>query len=464
MPGLAIRLGAVALFERGMRFTHPFRFGVARVEAAPQAFARVEILSEGGEAVGAAAEMMMPKWFDKNPAKSPEDTVADLRASLLHAAALYREAGAGARTPFGLHAECLPGQVAWARARGLPALVAAYGPALIDRAILDGALRLAGTGLAEGLRSNLPGLDTRLTPDLPQDALDAVLARIAPLPAVALRHTIGLADDLDALDALLARSRPGFLKIKLSGAVGPDRARLAAILGLAARRVPDFRASLDANEGYDAAGLAALGDALTRDPALARHRDALLWIEQPLDRGATFSGPLAPLPLPAIIDEADGDYDAFPRALALGYRGTSIKGCKGVYKAILNAARAEVAGAIVSAEDLTCQAGLAVEQDTALAACLGIGHAERNGHHYVDGFGPAPAAEAAAFRAALPEFYAAFPGPGRAGAPSLPTAALLSGPGLSAGARPDWRAMTPLAPSPLAPSPLAPSAPQETAP
>ena len=41
-----------------------------------------------------------------------------------------------------------------------------------------------------------------------------------------------------------------------------------------------------------------------------------------------------------IIDEADGDYGAFPRAASLGYRGVSSKSCKGLYKSLLNAARA----------------------------------------------------------------------------------------------------------------------------
>lgn len=455
MAGLEVLLGEVALFARPMRFTHPFRFGVARVEAAPQAFVRVEVAAGAKQAIGAAAEMMMPKWFDKDAAKSPDDTVADLQASLVHAAALYRECGRVPRTAFWLHAEVYERQSAWARERDLPALVAAYGPAVIDRAILDAVLRLSGLGLAAGLRANVAGLDGRLTPDLPQKALAEFLDRIAPVGAVALRHTVGLGDDLGDLDRLLARTRPRYLKLKLSGDVEADRARLAGILAIALRQVPDFRASLDANEGYDANGLAALVDALRADAGLAALRERLLWIEQPLDRRATFASPLGEVAeaVPVIIDEADGEYDSFPRARALGYRGTSIKGCKGVYKSVLNAARAfawttERPGspAVVSAEDLTCQAGLAVEQDTAIAACLGITHAERNGHHYVEGFGPAPAAEAAAFREALPDFYAAFPSAKSDGSAALPTGALLAGVGFTAGARPDWDAMEPLAP------------------
>ena len=49
--------------------------------------------------------------------------------------------------------------------------------------------------------------------------------------------------------------------------------------------------------------------------------------------------------------------------------------------------------------------GLAVQQDTLLAASLGVTHIERNGHHYVDGFGRAPAAEEGMFADAHPGFY-----------------------------------------------------------
>ena len=47
-----------------------------------------------------------------------------------------------------------------------------------------------------------------------------------------------------------------------------------------------------------------------------------------------------------------------------------------------------------------------MQQDLALGALIGVTHAERNGHHYVDGFGDTPADEANAFLAAHPDLYA----------------------------------------------------------
>ena len=37
-----------------------------------------------------------------------------------------------------------------------------------------------------------------------------------------------------------------------------------------------------------------------------------------------------------IIDESDGDLDAFKSAVKLGYRGVSTKNCKGIFKSFLN--------------------------------------------------------------------------------------------------------------------------------
>src|SRR5574339_507586 len=90
----------VDLFERDVRLRMPFRFGIVTLTEAPQAFARVRIrLENGGEAEGAAAEMLVPKWFDKNPALSNEDNFDQLRSSLTVARGVY--AAGGASTAYG---------------------------------------------------------------------------------------------------------------------------------------------------------------------------------------------------------------------------------------------------------------------------------------------------------------------------------------------------------------------------
>src|SRR2546426_6121277 len=74
----------ISFFEREVRLRLPFRFGVVTLTSAPQAFVRARIaLEDGKEAEGAAAEMLVPKWFDKDPALRNEQNIDQLRAGSL---------------------------------------------------------------------------------------------------------------------------------------------------------------------------------------------------------------------------------------------------------------------------------------------------------------------------------------------------------------------------------------------
>ena len=145
-----------------------------------------------------------------------------------------------------------------------------------------------------------------------------------------------------------------------------------------------------------------LWSAMEAEPALQKLCAATLFIEQPIKRAVALARSIAPLARfrPVIIDESDGELDAFVRARALGYGGVSSKDCKGFYKSIVNLARCRLWNAedgggafFLSGEDLTTQAGLAVQQDLALVALLGLADVERNGHHFVDGFAGRPVGE-----------------------------------------------------------------------
>src|SRR3982751_5834687 len=99
---LAVR--DILFFERPIPFTKPFRFGAVVINAATQVFVRAEIEVEGrSTSIGASAEMMAPKWFDKRPHLMPPQTVDELRRSLAIARDLYLSRS-GFETAFGLHA------------------------------------------------------------------------------------------------------------------------------------------------------------------------------------------------------------------------------------------------------------------------------------------------------------------------------------------------------------------------
>ncbi|HYM33045.1 MAG TPA: enolase C-terminal domain-like protein [Candidatus Cybelea sp.] len=469
-PVLTVR--DVALFERDVRLRMPFRFGVVTMTGAPQLFARVRIaLPDGREGTGVAAEMLGAKWFDKNLALTHEQNYEQLRLAV----ALARDAYLGARRPttaFGLFAGNYAAQIEEGARRGLNSLVASYGPALLDRAILDALCRIHGISFYEAVRRNAPGIVADdLAPDLGNFNVPAFLSGLQAAQSIYARHTVGLVDAITAadqpdgpqvrdglpetLEQVVAFYGCRYFKLKVGGDVAADVERLSRIASVLDRIGGPYFASLDGNEQYaDADGLLALWDAMERTPALARLMRSILFIEQPIARAHAFDKDIGRLSAkrPVIIDESDGDLDAYVRARAKGYRGVSSKTCKGFYKSLLNAARCAQwnrasggARYFMSAEDLTTQAGVSVQQDLALVNLLGLTHVERNGHHYVNGLAAVPVAEQSAFLAAHPDLYRWQDGvvrlridDGRLALGSLACA------GFAVAAVPDWNAMRPM--------------------
>ncbi|HJZ31087.1 MAG TPA: mandelate racemase [Hyphomicrobiaceae bacterium] len=434
-----LKLEAVSCYERDVTLRLPFRFGVITVTRATQAVIRATIaLPDGRTSVGVAAESLAAKWFDKSPIFSDAQNLEQLRQSLALAIGLYRDRGWS--TPFGLYSGCYPEQLKRGAELGLLPLVAGYGPALLDRAILDALGRVSGQSFADMIRGNLPGLAvTELTPDLDGFELAGFLAGLSPGCQIAVRHTVGLLDPIVASDQTaaervgdglpetleeVARSYRGrYYKLKVGGDVTADLERLTRIAAVLDREIGDYRATLDGNEQYDDVdGIAELWQRMCQTPALARLVASTLFIEQPIKRGAALTHSVAALARlkPLIIDESDGELSSFPTARRLGYSGVSSKTCKGLYKSILNAARVAKLNAeagsdryFLSAEDLTTLAGVSVQQDLALVSLLGLGHVERNGHHFIDGMSFAPAHEQAAFAGAHPDLYDRAGGPAR---------------------------------------------------
>lgn len=436
----------IELFERDVRLRMPFRFGIVTLTEAPQAFARVRIrLENGAEAEGAAAEMLVPKWFDKNPALSNEENFEQLRSSLALAKGIY---GSGANTAFGHFHSHYRDQIGRASARDLNALVACFGPALIDRAVLDALCRALGITFYEAVRRNVVGLE------LPA----AFLESLKPASHIAARHTVGLLDPITAteqrigdglpetLDEVIARYGHRWFKLKVGGDIRADVDRLCAIAAVL-DRLGEYQVTLDGNEQYENVdGVLALWHRMKAEPRLRRLMAAVAFIEQPIKRQNALSADVSALARekPVIIDESDDTLDAFARAKSLGYRGVSSKTCKGLYKSILNAARCAEwgKGYFMSGEDLTVQAGLAVQQDLALVSLLGITHVERNGHHYVNGMAGLPASEQDAFLHAHLDLYERSHGAVRLKINKGQLAiGSLNCTGYASGAMPDWNQM-----------------------
>lgn len=387
-------------------------------------FARVETETDAGVADGHAAELLVPKWFAKDPNTTHDADRADLVGAARAAFAFARERGSASVFEHWRAAQAA--LVDAPCASGPAPLVRMFGVALVERALIDAVCRAAGVPFAEALGGDLLGHSGL-------GAFEPGLEGWTPArleggrASVRLRHTVGLADALDAsdldpsdldrtddhpltLEEDVARYGLTAFKVKVAGDAERDLARLERIAAL----LPEGAlVTLDGNEQYeDAHALADTLDALEARGTAQRLVDGLASIEQPLPRARTHAADtrdgVARLAerAPLLIDEADARTDDYPRAVALGYAGVSVKACKGVSRAVLNAARIDARGAgLQSAEDLTNLPTLPLLQDLALVSALGLEHVERNGHHYFRGAAHLDAAERAHLVAAHADLF-----------------------------------------------------------
>lgn len=466
MTAPRFRLLEVERFEWPFKLRMPFRFGVITVTHGRQAVIRARIAIEGGgEHWGVAAETLAAKWFDKDPRWTDAQNEDQLRRGL--EIATEATLAAGANTAFGHYADAYAAHVAACGAEGLNPLVAAYGRALIDRAMLDALLKAKCLSFAAGLRANIGGMAPHdAVADLAGYDFGATLASLQPARRMHARHTVGLVDPITAADQservddglpetveeVAGTYRHTWWKLKVGGNVAADVDRLCRIASVL-DRLHGYHVSLDGNEQYeDAEGVLALWRAMQAEPRLARLNASIAFIEQPVKRAKALDGAMGALAAerPVIVDESDGPLDAFVQAKALGYTGISSKACKGVWRSLVNLARCRAWNAaeptpryFMSAEDLTTLAGACVQQDLALVSAMGLAHVERNGHHFVDGFAGRPKAEAIRFMEAHPDLYADTPrGPRLAIRDGmLELGSVVEAKGLGAATEPDTAAM-----------------------
>ena len=429
---LGLAITGASCFLRNLRTRLPFRYGAVTLTHFPLLHLAVEVeAGDGRRGRGFAADALPPKWFDKDPTRSFRENVADQLASIALARAVYLEA---ARTPRPVFEIWLDAYAECARrgaTLGLNGLTVGFGSSFFERALADAAGRLTGQDVVGILRGDVLGIRPEaVRPGLSRTDL-LTWASTPPPEAVAVRHTVGLVDPIVAsdvpADGWLRDGLPQTLeecvqtnglrhfKLKVGGQVAADVDRLGRIAATLDRLIPDaYLVTLDGNEQYKTMeDFAALVEAIKRTPGVARLWGSTAFIEQPLDRAialdaaATEGLDALGREVPIIIDESDGDLEAFPRAIALGYRGVSTKNCKGIVKSFLNrslverlnADRPPPASLFMSAEDLTNVPVVPLQQDLATVRALGITHVERNGHHYVRGLAHcSPRERAAALR------------------------------------------------------------------
>ncbi len=424
-----IRVREITFFVLPTATRFPFRYGIAAMTEAPHLFVHSTIEIDGRPVPGIASEGLPPKWFTKNPDTTFEKDDLPGMQRVIGQAAVFAIEITEALSFFDFWRTLKARHDHWSRTQPFPPLLAQLGTALIERSVLDGLCRGLGQPLHKVVKSNRLGIELgAIHPELAGTGLSKVF-RAPPLTTLRARHTIGLADPLtdadipasDRIDdglpqSLISNIRAYGLthfKVKLGGNLETDRDRLRNLAALfASEAPPDYMITIDGNEQYSDIGTFREAWLSHRsDRAIAPLFEHLLFVEQPLHRDTALLDSVrtgfenwrdAP---PVIIDESDSGLECLPRALDLGYAGTSHKNCKGIVKSIANRALIDRRGAIMSAEDLANLGPIALQQDLAMVALLGIDHVERNGHHYFAGLSQFPKAIQQATLNAHPDLY-----------------------------------------------------------
>ncbi len=408
----------------------PFRFGIHTLTGAPYATATVVVeTSDGVRGRGAASDLLVPKWFQKDASMTPQEDSAALVASAEAAFKVALSLPAG--TTFGLWRGLYQERVASQPRQNPDLLVRGFGVALLERAMMDAVCRLEGCSFHSALSTGLFGF----RPAEIHSELEGwnLAEELPPQPAqkIHLRHTVGLLDaltdqDLDpdfapddgfpnTLEQDVRTYGLRYFKIKVAGRGQEDVDRLLEVSRVLSQCGVDRpRITIDGNEQFaDMAQMAELLAKVHADPDGKNFLLSLELIEQPLSRDHTFdpdrNAELKAVSeyAPVIIDEADFGTWSFPDAIELGYQGISIKACKGVFRALLNRGICSRRGGALfqSGEDLTNLPVRALQQDLCLMATLGIKHVERNGHHYFRGLDHLPSLEAEEALRAHPDLY-----------------------------------------------------------
>ena len=411
------KITGASIHQIQLKTRMPFKYGIATMTEVPMVFVRIEAEIDGTKTAGIASDLLPPKWFTKVPEDPLEKEISDMLQVIRKA--LSQVLGQAADSAFDLWKLIYDGQSRWAEANNIPALLAHFGTSLVERALIEATCKEGNKTLGQALLSGSLGFEPgHIHTCLKGQSASSLLPK-TPLAKVQARHTVGLGDPLDSnqidaddriddtlpqsLDQCIQAYGLRHFKIKINGDIEWDLDRLKNVAKCIEQHADsDFAFSLDGNEQFQS--VTAFRDhwnILHAEPELETFFDHLLFIEQPLHRDVALNESLKSefdqwSDRPAvIIDESDATLESLPQALAIGYAGTSHKNCKGIFKGIANACllehhRRNGNQTVMSGEDLCNVGPVAVIQDLAVMATLGIESVERNGHHYMAGLSQFP--------------------------------------------------------------------------
>ena len=362
---------APLLIVRNVRFHErllPFRRQDGDGSAAAQAFVRVRIQTEtGAEGWGQAAALL--------PAADPDGHRRCLGAAGRHYLDLDMPA-----TAFGAYSE-VAGQLA---AQSDNAGAARFAQGLIDRAVIDALCGIHEMPIADAVRENLQGIDGAAIPALAGFDLLAWLGTLTPEESIAVRHRIAADAPItaDAVSDWLDDGLPETVEevaaaygyqdftVALNGNAEADAERLKELAPVL--EPLDYRLMLQRTETADEQPADGWWEQVSRTPGLERLCASVI----------------------GILDTTEGN------------TGTICRADADLYPSLIDAALAVHNGdAALRAADSLAPPGIAVQQQLAWTALLGIPVAGCTADAFADGFGGASPEEQEGFLLAHPDLY-----------------------------------------------------------
>ncbi len=134
---MQITVKEIEYYVREMPMRMPFKFGNVTIDSQIALHVSMDIeLADGRRAQGWAADMLAPRWFDKDPGKSIAEGIGNLLDGARVAAGAYRDAGSA--NAFALWREGYEAGRAWGVEHGVNSLLSSNGGSLMERALIDG--------------------------------------------------------------------------------------------------------------------------------------------------------------------------------------------------------------------------------------------------------------------------------------------------------------------------------------
>src|SRR5262245_53588137 len=115
----------------GLQTRMPFRYGIATMTHTPHCFGRVRAEIDGRTLAGIAADHLPPRWFEKDPRRSPDEEIQRMLRSIANA--LQVAGGLSGASIFEIWRQLYDRQLEWGRGEDLPPLLTSFGASLVER-------------------------------------------------------------------------------------------------------------------------------------------------------------------------------------------------------------------------------------------------------------------------------------------------------------------------------------------